>query len=130
MALARGVAPAMLLLACASTEVRTVPTGPHPSVAKPIEVDYPPPPAKVEEVTTPPRPSCAWRDGYWDWVGRRWDWVPGVWVVPPPGCYYAPHVGLVWLPEHQGSRLFYTQPRWYRSGGGVAGCDEPAPCAR
>jgi hypothetical protein len=112
-------------LACSSTTLRTVPTGPHPSDAESVPVDYPPPPAKVEEVGNSPDPDCAWRDGYWDFIGRQWEWVPGAWVVPPAGCFYAPRVRMGWTPK---GVLEYGKPRWYRSDRHTTACPEPPAC--
>src|SRR5262245_46896484 len=67
-----------------------------PAAAQPtsalIEVDFPPPPARVELL--PPRPSSntIWVKGEWVWAGRRWSWRPGAWVIPPEGAAYARHV--------------------------------------
>ena len=104
-------AAAAVALSCGS-ELRTVPTGPHPGNAVPMIVDYPPPPAQQELIEKQPPSPCAWEDGHWSWLGRRWNWEPGRWVVPPDGCYYAPPF-MAWIPSEEKGELYYLQPRWY-----------------
>ncbi|MFO7179040.1 MAG: YXWGXW repeat-containing protein [Pseudomonadota bacterium] len=97
-----------------------------------IEVDYPPPPAEVEErdERLAGRPECVWMDGHWAWVGRRWRWTSGEWVVPPPGCLRAPPT-LSWSRDTP-ARLYYTPPRWYRPSAEdparAEPCAAPIPC--
>lgn len=97
-----------------------------------IEVDYPHPPAQVEEMTERlnGRPECRWLDGYYRWQGRRWEWVPGQWFVPPARCARAPG-SLSWSKERP-PKLYYTPPYWYstdlnRQALGPA-CAPPVPC--
>lgn len=99
-----------VLPACGAPQLVTVTTGPRPSTAQPIAVDFPPPPAKVEEiaVSTGGKGACVWRDGYWDWTGRRWDWQPGRAVIPPAGCRYA-EPKLEWTTDS----LSFYRPAWY-----------------
>lgn len=133
---ARGLARLASLLVvsgCGGGGLRTVPTGEHPSDATDLTiVDFPPPPAKVEETGRAPRSECAWQDGHWSWVGRRWEWIDGAWVIPPSGCYYAPAVIMVWVSSDRGALLYYGTPRWYRTGGGSGKskptCGQPVVC--
>ena len=100
----------LLLLGCGSPRLATVPTGPQPVKATPMRVDYPPPPAKVEEIPIArgSAGSCVWRDGYWDWTGGRWDWQDGRAVLPAKGCLFA-EPKLRWTAD---SLTFY-RPAWY-----------------
>jgi hypothetical protein len=98
---------------CCGAGVRTPLLGTHPAQgAEPVVVDYPPPPAQVENIDRDPGTPCVWVDGHWDWVGRRWQWFPGGWVRPPEGCYYAPP-NMVWIQSTGRGVLYYTRPRWY-----------------
>ncbi len=122
------------LLGCGSS-TPLVPRGPHPPhVQEFVAVPYPPPPAKVEELPESPRdPSCAWVDGHYDFDGRGFSWQAGRWVLPTPGCYYAPPL-VAWSKGGE-ARLYYTPPRWYQGGAAqmtehTAGCGEPKACAR
>lgn len=97
-----------------------------------IEVEYPPPPAQVEEMSEElaGRPECSWQDGYYEWSGRRYRWVPGQWVVEPKDCLYAP-AAVLWA-AGKPARLYYTPPRWYRADSASSArpvpCAAPAPC--
>lgn len=99
-----------LLAACAEPPLVTVPSGPPPPRAQPVNVDYPPPPAKIEEIPLSRRSDnpCVWRDGYWDWTGRRWEWQTGRAVLVPPGCLFS-EAKLEWTTD---SLTFY-RPAWY-----------------
>ncbi len=101
---------AVLLGACGSS-LRTVPRGPTAENLPWIVVDYPPPPAQVEQLPPDPGKPCAWLDGHWEWMGRRWQWVDGEWVVPPSGCHYV-DPWMSWVPAHDGHELHYWAPRW------------------
>ncbi len=121
-----------LVLACAAS-TRLPPAGPHPPhIQEFVPVAYPPPPAQVEEIPSGVKnPECAWVDGHYTWEGRRWEWQSGRWVVPAPGCYYAPPV-VAWSKAGD-ARLYYTPPRWYKTGAAElseanAGCPEPPNC--
>jgi hypothetical protein len=149
-----GVLIVALSCACGSS-LRVVPAGPHPpAAADPMIVEYPPPPAKPEQVSSDPGEPCRWMDGHWAWAGRRWHWIPGAWVVPPADCLYARPV-LAWYsppgrdraapPSARGnaadsmrpaptaavpgtdSRLYYTEPKWHPTAKGKT-CREPAAC--
>lgn len=54
------------------------------------EVEYPPPPARVEYVPGAPNETTVWIDGEWTWQGRRWAWKPGRWVTPPANAAFSP----------------------------------------
>ena len=100
----------LLAVACGSPRLVTVPTGPQPAQAAPIKVDYPPPPAKIEEVAIARGSGgkCVWRDGYWDWTGGRWEWQDGRAVIPAEGCLYA-EAKLSWTTDS----LSFYRPAWY-----------------
>ncbi len=119
----------LLVLGCAES-LRLAPTGLPPTQgAESFLVDYPPPPAEVEEVGPDPGGSCVWVDGHWDWTGRRWRWREGGWFTPPSGCYHSTPM-LVFLPGVSASALYFWPPRWYplpeRKG---QACDAPRPCS-
>jgi hypothetical protein len=101
---------ALLLAACVGPKLVTVPSGAQPALAKPVLVDYPPPPAKIEEIRISHGSSgvCVWRDGYWDWTGGRWEWQDGRPVLPVKGCLYA-DARLVWTTDS----LSFYRPAWY-----------------
>jgi len=101
---------ASLLAACGGPRLVTVPSGPPPATATPIKVDYPPPAAKIEEIPIAKRSGgpCIWRDGYWDWTGRRWEWQDGRAVVPAKGCLFA-ETKLLWTTDS----LSFYRPAWY-----------------
>ena len=100
----------LLLGACGGPRLVTVPSGPQPAQAKPVSVDFPPPPAKIEEIPLAERArnACVWRDGYWDWTGRRWEWQAGRAVLAPAGCLFA-EPKLQWSTES----LSFYRPAWY-----------------
>lgn len=57
----------------------------------PIEVPYPPPPARVDVIADAPAgEDVVWVDGEWVWRGRRWIWEAGEWVTLAPDKGYAP----------------------------------------
>ena len=107
----KGAPLLMLLAACGASRLVTVPSGPQPEAVKPVSVDYPPPPAKIEEIPLAERTGqspCLWRDGYWDWTGRRWEWQAGRAVIPPVGCHFS-EPRLHWTTES----LSFYRPAWY-----------------
>jgi hypothetical protein len=64
--------------------------GPVPDDAL-IEVPYPPPAARVEDIPKQAKPSDVWIDGQWDWTGRDWRWIDGAWMTPPAAdAYFTP----------------------------------------
>lgn len=103
-------AAALWLAGCAGAYLVTAPSGPQPATAQPVRVDFPPPPAKIEEIPLSRRSGnrCVWRDGYWDWTGRRWEWQSGRAVVPAPGCRLA-EGKLEWTADF----LTFYRPAWY-----------------
>jgi hypothetical protein len=121
--------------ACGSS-TNLAPKGPHPPhVQEFVLVDFPPPPAQVEEIpeSLASGPDCVWVDGHYAWEDRRFAWHPGQWVMPAEGCYFAPAV-TAWSRTRE-PRLYYTPPRWYREdalgkSGAAAFCPVPRTCAR
>lgn len=99
-----------LAAACGGPHLVTVPSGPQPAQARPIKVDYPPPPAKIEEIRIAKGSGgrCVWRDGYWDWSGGRWEWQDGRAVLAPNGCLFA-QPKLLWTTDS----LSFYRPAWY-----------------
>lgn len=63
--------------------------GSHPARSY-VEVPYPPPPARPEQVPEQPAGDAVWIDGEWAWQGRYWGWLYGRWVRPPAGARFAP----------------------------------------
>lgn len=126
-------AGALVLLGGAACGARREP--PRPVADDFVAVEYPPPPAQVEEMSEElaGRPECIWQDGHYEWSGRRYRWIAGEWIVPPPGCAYAP-AALTWS-RTSPARLYYTPPRWYRTdadwlpAGENSETSRPAPCA-
>lgn len=124
----------ILLAAGCSSGVRLPPLGSHPPhVQEFLDVEFPPPPAQVEEISKgiPGRSDCVWVDGYYAWQEGRWVWLPGYWAEPIGGCYYAPAVAA-WSRGGE-PRLYYTPPRWYREdalsrAGAAASCPSPRAC--
>jgi hypothetical protein len=84
-----------------------------------VEVDYPPPPARVEFVPARPKPNAVWLNGEWIWAGRRWAWRPGGWVVPPPEAAFARMVVV----RRSDGRLFAAAGTWRNA----RGAEVPAP---
>ncbi|HEV8244640.1 MAG TPA: hypothetical protein VGP93_02640 [Polyangiaceae bacterium] len=125
-------APALLAGACGGG-VALVPSGPHPPhLQEFVEVDFPPPPAQIEEMTESldSNSDCAWVDGHYHWDGH-WVWRAGRWVLPPEDCYYAPPV-MAWSKAAE-PKLYYSPPRWYRDDAELlpaarAICPAPRPC--
>jgi hypothetical protein len=81
------------LVACGN-RVPHPPYAPHPT-SDLVEVDFPPPPARVEGVPPRPRDDAVWIDGEWTWRGRRWAWNPGRWVAPPEGSVFSPWTSVI-----------------------------------
>jgi len=84
-----------------------------------VQVDFPPPPARVEIVPEEPQSGAVWVRGEWQWQGRRWGWKPGVWVIPPDGASYA-----AWtLTRNAEGQLLYASGTWR----GANGAEVPSP---
>jgi hypothetical protein len=100
----------LLLSACGGARLATVPSGPQPERAQPVSVDFPPPPAKIEEIPLSHRARnrCLWRDGFWDWTGQRWEWQAGRAVIAPAGCFFS-EAKLEWTTDS----LSFYRPAWY-----------------
>jgi hypothetical protein len=94
-------------LAACSGRIPHPPYATHPPEAL-VEVDYPPPPARVESVPERPVKGAVWLNGEWSWTGRRWGWKPGGWVVVPAGAKYA-KLALV---RRSDGKLFAAQGTW------------------
>jgi hypothetical protein len=112
------VVPIALALAACSGRVPHPPYATQPTEAL-VEVDYPPPPARVEYVTDQPVKSAVWLRGEWSWTGRRWAWKPGGWVVVPEGAAYA----KLTLVRRGDGKLFAAPGTWRNAEGG----EIPAP---
>jgi hypothetical protein len=120
------VALGALFPACGAS-VRTVPSGPHAATATPpVVVAEPPPVNKVETVSADPGKPCAWLDGRWEWSDQGWQWFPGMWVIPPKACHFAPPE-TVWVPSAGRGLLFYLAGRWYPDSGPA--CEVSLPCS-
>lgn len=126
---------ACILAACVglgcSPILRTPPSGPFPLNARFAIVDFPPPPAQVQNVPADPGPACLWVDGYFTWQGRRWAWVPGGWRKVRSSCYRT-EATMAWLPAEAGAILYYAEPAWYEKSPGEGGetlARTPAECA-
>jgi hypothetical protein len=84
------------------------------------EVQFAPPPARVELVPGRPKDSRAvWVDGEWDWTGARWAWQYGRWVVPPAGATYSK-----WTVVRRKDGVLMFAPGIFR---GVKGSPLPPP---
>lgn len=108
----------VFLLAACSGRIPHPPYASHPPDAL-VEVDYPPPPARVESVPEQPVKNAVWLNGEWSWTGRRWGWKPGGWVVVPEGAKYA-KLALV---RRSDGKLFSAQGTWRNA----EGKEIPAP---
>ena len=108
------------LLGCGAS-LSTAELGEHPKDDY-VVVEYPPPPAKVEETGEAPSDRCAWVDGHWEYIGRRWEWRAGEWVVPPPLCRLAP-ARIAW----EERELRYHPPRWYPEGQALVNVESACP---
>jgi hypothetical protein len=116
-ALALGAAVSLRIAACGS-EIPQPAAAAQPTDAL-VEVDYPPPPARVEMVPTRPSSDAVWINGEWLWQGRRWSWRAGMWVVAPRDAAYARRV----LVRRVDGRLFFAPGTWRDA----QGREVPAP---
>lgn len=78
-----------------------------------IEVVYPPPPGRVEEIPEQKDASHVWINGQWDWDGKEWRWQPGAWMAPPPNAYFTP-----WTTRRRADgKLYFARAAWRENGG-------------
>lgn len=118
----------LFAIACGSGAA-VVRTGPHrPSEEPPPKrVSSAPPPPKVETLPLRRNSKCFFRDGEWTPSGRAWKWEKGEWILPPPGCYYAP-------PQTRyedldvGPALVFRKGVWLSTLARGAKCTNPKPC--
>jgi hypothetical protein len=78
-----------------------------------VEVGYPPPPARAEQVPPRPHDGAVFVDGEWIWRGRRWSWSPGRWVDPPPGATFSP-----WTTVRRDDGAVFVAPGAWRAANG------------
>ena len=103
------LAPALLAgviswVAACAPRVPVPPAGPHTSDT-PELVPYPPPPARVEVIPSPPGPDALWIDGHWFWTAGGYAWHPGRWEKPRAGAHYAP---ATTVRRSNGELLYYV----------------------
>jgi hypothetical protein len=90
-----------VVMACGSGRLPAPPYVEQPTSAL-VQVPYPPPPARAEQVPKSPNTQAVWLDGEWTWQARRWAWKKGRWVVPPAGAKFSPwtftrdRTGVLW----------------------------------
>lgn len=88
------------------------------------EVQFAPPPARVELVPERPKDSRAvWVDGEWNWTGARWAWQYGRWVVPPVGATYSK-----WVVARRSDGVLMFAPGVFKDSKGAA-LPSPPPLA-
>jgi len=85
-----------------------------------MEVPFPPPPARVEQVPEKPEPGALWVDGEWLWQGRRFGWRAGRWLHVPDGVAFSP-----WTLVRRGDGALFVAPGTWRGEKGEA-VAEPA----
>lgn len=66
----------------------SLPTIPHDDEDF-LEVPYPPPAIRAEQVPSAGESGAVWIDGEWIWRQTRWSWSKGAYVVPPQGSHLA-----------------------------------------
>ncbi|MEJ7730838.1 MAG: hypothetical protein WKG00_16670 [Polyangiaceae bacterium] len=100
-----------LVAGCGAERLPVPPSGPHAGDGTLVVVPFPPPAARAEIISAPPKEmtSPVWVDGEWQWKGRRWVWQRGQWENLQPGAYYAPST-VITLAD--GSIGWYGG-RWY-----------------
>ena len=91
---------------------------PHPTYSAQVTTaltaaDYPPPPARVEQVPPQPDPAAVWIDGEWTWNGRKWRWKPGRWVLPPAGATFS-----LWTTVRDAAGTLFVAPGTWRNAEG------------
>jgi hypothetical protein len=103
--------PFLILTACSSGIARP-PTGPTPPGSM-VEVPYPPPPARVEDIPPNDDVTKVWVDGQWVWQTRRWKWQAGAWVTPPKDAYFTR-----WETTRKADgKLFFSRAMWRDASG-------------
>jgi hypothetical protein len=120
----------LLLIVGCSQKTALVPRGPHLPQREPppVRVRSAAPLAQIEVVPLRRNKRCYYQDGYWSPDGGVWIWTKGQWILPPPGCYYAPPA-THYEDLKVGTTLVYRPGTWHtllpqRS----LTCTEPQPC--
>ena len=90
-----------------------------------VQVDTPPPPARVEVLPLRPTRKAVWLDGEWTWRRGRWAWVPGRWVDPPGSASFSLWV-FVRGPD---GALWYAPGVWHDASGAAVAAPEPEAVA-
>lgn len=121
--LAIGLAAAVL--ACGAARLPAPPYVRQPTEAL-SQVDYPPPPARVEQVPKAPNDDAVWIDGEWTWQGRRWAWKQGRWLLPPANAQYAPWTST----RDAAGNLYVAEGKWRDKQGKELPDPEPLAGAR
>jgi hypothetical protein len=108
-----------LVVSCAAPLPRAREVAQPPAAL--IEVERPPPPARVEILPARPSIDAVWIDGEWIWRRGRWAWLPGRWVVPPEGASFA-----AWTFERGADgRLWYAPGVWRDASGAEIAAPKP-----
>ena len=95
---------------------------PQPTQAL-VQVPFPPPPARVEEIPDAPQEDAVWIDGEWAPGPETWVWRLGRWVLPPPNASWSPWVTV----RDPFARLYFAPGTWRGPSGEPL--PEPAPLA-
>ena len=120
---AAATAATLAAFACGPPHLPAPPLTGQPTSAL-VEVPYPPPPARVEQIPARPRQADAvWIDGEWSWRTRRWTWKAGRWVMPPRQARFSPWTTV----RNRMGTLFFAGGTW-RDPAGVE-ISEPEPLA-
>jgi hypothetical protein len=91
-----------------------------------VRVGFAPPPARVELVPSQPRANAVWIDGEWVWQGHGWSWQSGEWVLPPPGCRFAPWT-TTWGVD---GSVYYAPGVWRDAGNRPVAAPDPLATAK
>lgn len=113
------VAAATAAFACSSS-VKPPPYTNQPTSAL-VQVPYPPPPARVEQIPQQPNDQAVWIDGEWVWQTRRWAWRKGRWVIPPEGARFAP-----WTTVRDVTGTLFVATGTWRNSNGEEVAENPA----
>jgi hypothetical protein len=103
---------ALALWGCSSSVLPRAPEVGQPTSAL-VEVPFPPPPARVENVPHRPADDAVWVDGSWTWGGRRWAWKYGFWTLLPQGIARSP-----WVTVRGADATLYFAPEVWRDSKG------------